>query len=114
MDQDVYAVTTAFLRAAGHDAVTAYELGLSQADDSELLRIAREQDRIFVTRDRDFGSLVFVRGSGPGVIYLRILPSAIDAVHAELQRVLTDYSERILSNSFVVVEPRRHRIRNFT
>jgi predicted nuclease of predicted toxin-antitoxin system len=112
IDQDVYALTTAFLRAAGHDVVTAYELGLAQADDAELLRIAREQDRVFVTRDRDFGSLVFVQGGGPGVIYLRVLPSAVDAVHTELHRVLTTYSEQELQRSFVVVEPARHRIRN--
>jgi predicted nuclease of predicted toxin-antitoxin system len=64
-----------------------------------------------VTRDRDFGALVFVQGSGPGVIYLRILPSTQDAVHAEFERVLTLYSEVELQESFVVIEPGRHRIR---
>jgi len=62
----------------------------------ELLRVAEEQVRIFVTRDRDFGGLVFVRGSGAGVIYLRMLPSILNAVHAELERVLTLYSEQEL------------------
>jgi hypothetical protein len=33
----------------GHDVVTAAQLGLSQADDSELLRVAKEQGRIFIT-----------------------------------------------------------------
>src|SRR5262245_21208309 len=47
----------------------------SGAEDTELLRVAHEQGRVFVTRDRDFGGLVFVQGSGPGVVYLRILPS---------------------------------------
>jgi predicted nuclease of predicted toxin-antitoxin system len=74
-------------------------------------RIAREQSRIFVTRDRDFGALVFVRGNGSGVIYLRILPSTQDAVHAELARVLTLYREPELMASFVVIEPGRHRLR---
>jgi predicted nuclease of predicted toxin-antitoxin system len=64
-----------------------------------------------MTRDRDFGGLVFVQGSGPGVIYLRILPSTQDAVHAELERVLTLYSDVELQGSFVVIEPGRHRIR---
>ncbi|MCO6459506.1 MAG: DUF5615 family PIN-like protein [Pirellulaceae bacterium] len=52
-----------------------------------MLRVAHEQGRIFVTRDRDFGALVFVRGSGSGVVYLRMLPSTQNAVHAELERV---------------------------
>ncbi len=37
--------------------------------------------KIFVTRDRDFGSPVFVEELGKGVIYLRILPSTVNAVH---------------------------------
>src|SRR4051794_41004473 len=111
-DQDVYAVTIGFLRSLGHDVVPAAQVGLAQALDTELLRVAREQARILVTRDRDFGALVFVQGRGSGVIYLRILPSNQTAVHAELDRVLTLYSEQVLKTSFVVIEPGRHRIRN--
>lgn len=113
-DQDVYASTVAFARGVGHDVVTAAQLGMSQADDSELLRVAKEQERIFITRDRDFGGLVFVRGEGPGVIYLRILPSTVNAVHIELARVLAAYPAEQLAESFVVVEPGRHRIRKVT
>ncbi len=110
-DQDVYAGTVVFLRALGYEVVTAAGLGLSRAEDAELLRVAHEQARIFVTRDRDFGSLVFVRGDGPGVVYLRILPSTLNTVHAELERVLKLYNEQDLQDAFVVVEPGRHRIR---
>jgi predicted nuclease of predicted toxin-antitoxin system len=110
-DQDVYAITIVVLRSLGHDVVRAAGLGLAQAEDAELLRVAHEQERIFVTRDRDFGALVFVQGSGPGVIYLRMLPSTQNAVHVEFERVLTLYSEQELQTSFVVIEPGRHRIR---
>lgn len=112
-DQDVYAGTIRFVSGAGHDVVSAAQLNLARAKDSELLRIAHEQGRIFITRDRDFGGLVFVEGQGPGVVYLRILPSTQIAVHAELERVLARYSEQELRSSFVVVEPGRHRIRRF-
>jgi predicted nuclease of predicted toxin-antitoxin system len=110
-DQDVYATTIRFLTQLGHDVVPAAQLGLAQADDTELLRVAQEQERIFVTRDRDFGGLVFVQGGGSGVVYLRILPSTQGTVHAELERVLSLYGEQELRESFVVVEPGRHRIR---
>jgi len=110
-DQDVYAVTIAVLSGLGHDVVRAAQLGLAQAEDTELLRVAHEQGRIFVTRDRDFGALVFVHGSRPGVVYLRMLPSTQNAVHVELERVLTLYSEQQLQASFVVIEPARYRIR---
>jgi len=64
IDQDVYRVTARFLSSLGHDIVPVALVGLSRANDEELLRLAREQDRILITRDRDFGSLVFVRGVG--------------------------------------------------
>ena len=110
-DQDVYAITIQFLRGLGHEVVTAAQIGLAQAEDLELLRVAQDQGRILVTRDRDFGGLVFVLVSGTGVIYLRILPSTQNAVHAELERILTLYDEQTLQGSFVVIEFGRHRMR---
>src|SRR5437660_12407154 len=102
-DQDVYTATSRFLSGLGHDVVTAAQLGLAQAEDAELLRVAQEQGRIFVTRDRNFGGLVFVQGGGAGVVYLRMLPSTQGVVHVELERVLTLYSEQELQDSFVVI-----------
>ncbi len=113
-DQDVYAVTIRFLKSFGHDVVRALELGLSRASDAELLRLASEQQRILLTRDRDFGALVFLQSMGTGVIYLRITPSTQDAVHQELGRVLALYAEEELRFAFVVVEPGRHRMRRLT
>ncbi|MCC6299533.1 MAG: DUF5615 family PIN-like protein [Anaerolineales bacterium] len=111
LDQDVYALTENFLREQKHDVVTASELGLSRANDIDLLRLAGERGRIFVTRDRDYGNLVFVQNAGSGVIYLRILPSEMNEAHNELKKVLESYSEEELAKSFVVVEKNRHRIR---
>ncbi len=110
-DQDVYAQTIRFLSGLKHDVVPVAQLGLAQAEDIQLLAVAREQGRILVTRDRDFGGIVFTQGGGPGVLYLRILPSTQNAVHAELERVLALYNQEELQRSFVVVEPGGHRIR---
>jgi predicted nuclease of predicted toxin-antitoxin system len=111
LDQDVYAATGRFLISLGHDVITAGKIGLSRASDSDLLRVAEKQNRIFVTRDRDFGGLVFVQGLGAGVIYLRMVPPMQDAVHQELGRVLQEHSESDLKDAFVVVETGRHRFR---
>jgi len=111
LDQDVYAVTARFLVGLGHDVVLAAEAGMAGAADEDLLKRAQEQRRIFVTRDRDFGHLVFVKGFGAGVLYLRILPSSTDSVHVELERVLKMYSEDELRKAFVVIEPAAHRFR---
>lgn len=112
-DQDVYGLTVDFLLALGHDVVTAAQLGLSRAADIELLETAHADQRIFLTRDRDFGAIVFVHGNGPGVIYLRMSIATMASVHDELATVLSMYAETELQQSFVVVEPGRHRIRRF-
>jgi len=111
LDHDVYAATGRLLSSLGHDVVPVAHIGLSQAGDDELLKIAQEQNRIFVTRDRDFGHLVFVQSLGAGVLYLRVLPSTQGAVHGELEKVLKAYPEAELAKAFVVIEPGRHRIR---
>lgn len=112
LDQDVYAGTARFLLRLGHDVVPAARIGLSRAEDEEILRVAQEQNRILVTRDRDFGNLVFVQELGAGVIYLRMVPSTQAAVHAELERVLSLHTEDELSQAFVVVKVEGHRIRH--
>ncbi len=114
LDQDVYAITARFLGALGHDVIRAVEFGLNRAPDEDILGQAQSSGRLLVTRDRDFGNLVFVRGLGCGVLYLRILPSTQNSVHQELERVLSLYSEDELSKAFVVVEPGGHRFRRLS
>jgi hypothetical protein len=37
-----------------------------------LLRVSQEQGRIFVTRDRDFGGLVFLHGSAKTILVIAV------------------------------------------
>lgn len=111
IDQDVYAGTARFIDDLGHDVVRVASIGLAQASDEEILGVAQKENRILVTRDRDFGNLVFVRSLGAGVLYLRIMPSTQEAVHEELKSVLDGYSQGDLIKAFVVIEPGGHRIR---
>lgn len=113
VDHDVYAVTVEWLRQQSHDVVTAKDLGLQQAADEDLLAKAKELDRLFLSRDKDFGALVFLRGAGSsGVIFLRVLPTAVEEVHDELLRLLHERTEAELKTSYCVVEPHRYRIRH--
>ena len=78
LDQDVYEVTARFLSGLQHDILRVRELGMAQASDEENLKKALELNRIFVTRGRDYGNLVFVKQIRSGVLYLRLLPSNIN------------------------------------
>ena len=111
LDQNVYAVTARFLVGLGHNVAEVSQIRLSQATDEQLLAVAQKQGRIVVTRDRDFGALVFVKALGSGVLYRRMLPWTQDFVHNELARVLKSYTEEQLQKAFVVVEAGGHRFR---
>jgi len=84
LDQDVYRITLRFLTKLNHDAIPVVKIGLAKASDTELLNKALELDRILVTRDRDFGGLVFVSGKGAGIIYLRMLRVCCRTVPGEI------------------------------
>lgn len=71
-DQDVYRLTVEQLKQWGHDVITAKELGIHKSPDEELLKAGRKTRRLLITRDKDFGSLIFLRTQeSVGVIWDR-------------------------------------------
>jgi predicted nuclease of predicted toxin-antitoxin system len=112
-DQGVWKITVDTLRNWDHDVVTAKELGMARASDIELLTEAKQVNRLFITRDKEYGSLVFLTNiECRGVIFLRITPETTEEVHSELGRLLEEHSEEDLQRSFTTVELQRHRIRH--
>ena len=84
---------------------------MSRAKDEELLRKAMEMNRIFVTRDKDFGALVFLKDIKTGVILIKMSLSTMDEVHKELKYLLKEHNEKELHQFFSVVEPNRYHLR---
>ena len=115
VDQDVYKMTIDKMNEWGYDIVTAGKLGMQRASDEELLDKAKEMKRIMITRDKDFGALLFLRRKkNEGVILLRGSVKKIDEIHGELKELLLKHTETELRSSFCVVEPNRYRIRRLT
>lgn len=60
------------LRLAGHDAVAVREIGLQDADDDTILDAALADDRVVVSHDTDFGTLLALRrASKPSFVLIR-------------------------------------------
>jgi predicted nuclease of predicted toxin-antitoxin system len=111
LDQDVYERTARFLQQAGHDVLRVSEIQMAESADESILNQAAALGRILITRDSDYGGLVFIRHVGSGVIFLRTTLDELEQVHQELAQVLSRYSATELERAFVVVQVRRHRIR---
>lgn len=110
-DHDVYAVTIHFVRSLGHDVEAASDAGLAQAGDEEILEHCLDSARSLVTRDKDFGALVFHRGlPSVGVVLIRSGPGSLEGAHRQLAAALARSGD--LDRVFIVVEPSRFRIRH--
>ena len=113
-DQDVYQSTISYLKNLGHDVIRVKDIGFERASDNEILEHAAKNQRILITRDKDFGALTFVTHINSfGIILLRITPDTVSSVHKELSRFLNEHSEGNFKNTFIVIEPGCHRIRTF-
>lgn len=58
VDANLSPVVASALQTGGHDAVHVADLGLLQSDDDRILDEARDDDRVIVTADADFGALL--------------------------------------------------------
>ena len=100
------------LQAAGHDAVHASAIGLSQAPDDQLLAVARRDGRIVVTADLDYPRLLALQhAAGPGIILFRGGAYSDTEMLGLLDRVLTRGTDLDFARSITVVDRRRIRRR---
>jgi predicted nuclease of predicted toxin-antitoxin system len=112
LDQGLPRSAATLLREAGYDAVHVGELGLSAADDPDLLQKARDEQRIVVTLDADFHALLALSGaSSPSVIRIRIEGLRGEAMAALLQAVLEPCAGDLEQGAVVTVQEDRTRVR---
>ena len=101
------------LRDAGHDAVHTMELGLERAEDDELLLRAREEQRVVISGDTDFGALLaLANATSPSVILFRSRHrrSADDQATLILAH-LNDVEGDLIAGAIVVITDDRIRVR---
>jgi predicted nuclease of predicted toxin-antitoxin system len=101
------------LTDAGHDAVHVRSLDLQHAQDIEIFERAAADNRVVVSADTDFGTLLATRSvRKPSVIQFRGRGSRKpDALAHTLLPNLPQFSEALERGSIVTVEPSRIRVR---
>ncbi len=99
------------LRQLGHDVQAVsrnYPPGLA---DEDVLAIARQERRIVVVADRDFGELIFHQGlSHAGVIFFRLPGANLQTKIEHFNTVLQEHAEALERGEFLVVSPGQIRV----
>jgi len=95
----------------GHDVAAVRHLNPKMADE-ETLRLAALEDRIVITMDQDFGTLVYLEGHPrpPGVLLLRLDDATGREKASALSAVLLGHAESLMGN-FAVLQRDRLRVR---
>ena len=101
------------LAEAGHDVLHVRDLGMQRAGDAEVLELARSQDRVLVSADTDFGTLLAQGGATrPSVIIFRRATGRRPVAQAALLVAnLPAMTEALDDGSVAVLEQTRLRLR---
>ena len=113
LDENLGTLGRDVLIDGGHDVMTIEQQGLSGANDTAVYQVVRDEGRVLVTLDHDFGqTLRFPPEATAGIAILecsgRLSPTMILARVRELAMVL---AYQPIDGALWIVEPGRVRIR---
>jgi predicted nuclease of predicted toxin-antitoxin system len=101
------------LRQAGHDAIHVRDIGLREADDETIMARAVAEERVVVSADTDFGSLLaFSEAQLPSVIlFRRGSPRVPEKQGALLLANLLGIEEELRRGAVITFQSGRLRVR---
>ncbi len=100
------------LTTAGHDTTHVRILGLAGQTDDEVMALAISDNRVLVTTDTDFGTILALTGAAaPSVLLLRGIGDSVDERVDALLDVLPRVEYELSEGAVVVIEPDRYRMR---
>ena len=99
------------LRQLGHDVQAISQNYPHSLADEDVLAIAREERRILVVADRDFGELIFHQQLvHAGVIFFRLPGAQLHTKIEHFNTVLQEHANEIEHGAFLVVSPGQIRV----
>jgi predicted nuclease of predicted toxin-antitoxin system len=112
LDQGLPRSAAALLRDAGIDTIHVGEIGMSEAEDVDIIQRARKEGRIVATLDADFHTLLALDvATTPSVIRIRIERLRAQALTNLLLTVIAECGEDLEQGAAITVEPSRIRVR---
>ena len=97
------------LISLGHDVLSARD-GYSKSSDEDLLALAHSEERVLITKDKDFGELVFLRRL-PHSCIVRLTGMSVRQEAEALTALIQNHRESLLEETLIVVSNDHIRIR---
>ena len=103
------------LRRAGHDAVHVRHYGIHKADDEIVFDRAVEEDRVVISADTCFATILNVRQTPKPslIVFRRISPGHAEALAKLLLANLPNIAPLLYQGSMIVFEKNRLRSRSY-
>ncbi len=112
-DMGISMRTVTWLRQQGYDVVHLREQGLQRLPDEHVMAKARDEQRILLTMDLDFGYLLAVSGGVlPSVVLFRLSDERAEVVNSRLSQVISTCARDLESGAIISVSEDSIRVRN--
>ncbi len=112
-DMGISLFTVAWLRSFGHDALHLRDEGLQRLPDPQILIKARQEERILLTMDLDFGMLLAMnKNQFPSVILFRLSDERSEVVNERLEPVLSQCKKVLETGAIISVSDEAFRVRS--
>ncbi len=102
-----------FLKERGFDAIHLHEQNLDRLEDPDILEKARDENRVLLTHDLDFGELLAASQKRlPSVIIFRLRNMRPEMVNYYLEQIVAKYLDELKTGAIISVTESHFRIRS--
>ena len=112
-DMNLSPQTVADLQAAGWDILRVNQVLLATTSDRDILTYARQNNRVIITQDLDFSTLLALAGfSSPSLVTLRLSVTDPETVTRRLLQILPQSEAALIDGAAVTVNDNSLRVRS--
>ena len=113
VDMNLSSKIVANLQQQGWDVLRVSQVLPMDTEDSEILEFARQQNRVIITQDLDFSSLIALGGyEKPSLITFRLSVPDSETITQKLLDLLPHIESRLAEGCAVTIDDRRVRVRH--
>jgi predicted nuclease of predicted toxin-antitoxin system len=111
-DMGISMKTVSFLRDKGFNTVHLRDEGLQRLADEKIVIKAKKEQRIILTCDLDFGTIMAYSGdASPSIVIFRLSDFRPEIINHHLDKILRESSDLLEKGAIISVSDNTYRVR---